>query len=765
MANPVDLQLLPLSRRAGQDQPTGSGLFVPRKPRRPARSREADQLLIHLALVGNATLPLDLGEQLTGELAQVYYDTSGSVTTALRATAEALNQALLKKNLQSSGSSQQTVGYLSLVTLRSEQIYLAQSGPVYALYLGADQAQEYYDPSLTGRGLGINQAVSQRYFYASLLPGDTLFLASQPDPAWSVASCSHLYGQSIDYQQSWILNQVSDTNAVLVHVTAGTGQVQVLPFRPSQPALPRQETTPDRITPQASQPILASEGAVTEKLPPIEVTPEPYPSDLVQRQAMLDQYQPLPELDSMNGAASSLASEALSVSPPARETPAGAAPVATAAVAAATAPPARRARSGPGLGHRFGQALQRGLNRLLPEETIASIPSSIMAMMAIVIPLVIVVMATAVYFQRGLAAQSEIAYAQAVEAVAQAQVQLDPLGRREGFNVALSYLDAADSYRKLPQVQTLRQQILVELDNLDLVRRLNYQPAIIGGLPANLNIRQIVAVDNDLYLLDGSSGRVLRAFSTNQGYQLDNAFECGPGSPANLGPLIDLSAWPVGNSPDAAVVGMDAKGLLLFCKPGTSPQFRKLPDSPQGELRNLLAFALDYTDVYVLDSDRNAVWVYYNADFEGEPADYFGEQKLPLQDVTDLAANSEDLYLLHSDGRMAVCSTGPFGENTPNRCDDPAPYVDMRAGMNSAPLTPVPLYTQIQSSPPPDPSLFLLYSTRQAIDRYSLRNLTYQSRYLPAAPLSGEVSAAYVDPINRLVFAATGNRVYYASAP
>jgi hypothetical protein len=125
MPNLLDIDLTPLYRRAGQDQAAVPGLLIARKPRRPARSREVDQLILHLALAGNATLPLDLQDKLLAELVKTYYDANGSVTTALRLTVEALNQLLLKRNLQSAGN-QQMIGTLTLATLRGDQLYLAR---------------------------------------------------------------------------------------------------------------------------------------------------------------------------------------------------------------------------------------------------------------------------------------------------------------------------------------------------------------------------------------------------------------------------------------------------------------------------------------------------------------------------------------------------------------------------------------------------------------------------------------------------------------
>ncbi len=758
MTNSLDIDLLPLYRRYGQEQTAVPGLYAPRKPRRTARSREADQVIVYLSLSGNATLPLDLQDQLVGELVKTYYDTNGSVTAALRITAETLNQSLLKRNLQSAGG-QQMIGLLSLAVLRGDQFYLAQSGPVFAFYLSAGEAQELYDPALSGRGLGINQSTSLRYFHASLQAGDILLIAPQPPSNWNAQTLASLYGQSLETQQRRLLEQSADANAVLLNVKAGVGQVNLLPVRPVT-AAPR------------SEPPAAAAAAISAALPraaqPSPERPaEDQMEDLAREQAMLDQYQPLPELDDMPDSASPLASEAISVSSAARVE--AAVPIAPEAAPPATAAPKqtakREAQAGPGVFQRMGRALQRGLNRLLPEEMIASVPNSVLAFFALAIPLVIVAMAAAVYFQRGLAAQSEIAYNQAVEAVAQAQGQTEPLNRRNGLAAALNYLNAADAYRKLTETQTLRQAILADLDSLDLVRRLNYEPAIIGGLPLGTKISRIVGVDSDLFLLDSQSGKVIRAFYTNQGYQVDPAFQCGPGVPANVGALIDLSAWPVGNSPAASIVGMDANGMLLFCTPGDSPRPKKLPSPPTGDFADLKGFAFDLNDLYVLDPASNAVWVYWGGDLEGEPAFYFGEQVPQLQDVVDLAATNEELYLLHSDGRMTLCVTGALGEVTPNRCTDPAPFMDSRPGREGAVLAPAPEYSQLQYSAPPDPSLYLLDPANQAVDRFSLRNLAFQSRFVPVQSNLPPATSFLVEPVERMIFLAAGNQVYYTNLP
>jgi hypothetical protein len=46
--NPLDINLLPLVRRAGQEQSSLPGLYAVNPPRRAARGRSDDQLILYL---------------------------------------------------------------------------------------------------------------------------------------------------------------------------------------------------------------------------------------------------------------------------------------------------------------------------------------------------------------------------------------------------------------------------------------------------------------------------------------------------------------------------------------------------------------------------------------------------------------------------------------------------------------------------------------------------------------------------------------------
>jgi hypothetical protein len=176
------------------------------------------------------------------------------------------------------------------------------------------------------------------------------------------------------------------------------------------------------------------------------------------------------------------------------------------------------------------------------------------------------------------------------------------------------------------------------------------------------------------------------------------------------------------------------------------------------------AFTLDFGDLYVLDTQSNAVWIYRDLNVTESPRFFFSAQVPSLEDVIDLAVNNNDLYLLHTDGRMTTCTYSALAE-APTRCEDPAAYTDPRPGRESRPLNEDAPFSQVLFVPPPDPSIYLLQPQSPAVYHLSVR-LTFQRQFQPRTPLGDRPATAFaVSRENRLLFLALGNQVYYANLP
>ncbi len=224
MATSLDLNLLPVARYAGREYPELLSLYAAEPPRRSARGREADRLILYLAVAGNAPLPPGKQDQVLADLAKLFFATPGSVTAALRRVAEELNKLLLERNLHLTSSSRQGIGLLTQAVLRGSQLYLAASGPVNFFLVTADQTEHYFDPEMADRGLGQGRSTPISFFQSTLQPNDTLIMAVQPAPSWSVENLTGLHGQGPESLRRRLFNQaIPDINAVMVQARTGKG--------------------------------------------------------------------------------------------------------------------------------------------------------------------------------------------------------------------------------------------------------------------------------------------------------------------------------------------------------------------------------------------------------------------------------------------------------------------------------------------------------------------------------------------------------------
>ncbi len=774
----LDLSLIPVARYAGQDYPDLLCLYAATPPRRPARGREADRLILYLAMAGNAPLPPGKQDELLAGLARLYYATPGSATSAMRKVAEELNNSLLERNLRLASSSRQGLGVLTQAVVRGQQLYLAQSGPAHAFLVAAGETLHFHDPEMADRGVGQSRVTTISFYQAVLQPNDTLLLAAQPAAGWSADSLRGFHGQGPESLRRRLLPAaVSDVNAVLIQARSGKG-VYYLPRAPQ----------PKPSTAAVGQPV---SGSATEQaqqtgesvgssvqLPQQEAVAA-LPVESPVASAVIAQSPPA-SVETVDAGGEGSAPAQMAASP---ETAALTADIAAPTESSVAPAPVRRSVPGAvgralaatfvflldGL-RRVRRGIRALLVRMLPEDAFASIPSSVMAFIAVAIPLIMVTVAGVVYTRLGKSALYVSYYSQAQQAATQALAQTDVGKKRADLQTALTLLGEAEAHQNSPQsdTQTLRQRVQTALDELDLVKRVNYQPAIIGGLPASVNVTRMVTLDDDLYLLDSVSGSALRAELTSQGYQIDWAFQCGPDAEgaSSIGPLTRIAIWPPGYKPLASLLGMDANGNVLYCQPDQPPQLDRLASPSVDAWGKMVGFNLDLGDTYVLDLPSNGLWIYWRSNFAEEPNMFFNDEIPDLQNVVDFTVNGDDLYLLNADGGLVLCVYSGI-QGIPTRCSKPS-YVDFRPGRENMPLVPLAPFTQIRNTQPPDPSLFLLESLNQAIYHFSLRNLAFQDQYLPD-PQNGlpsqPATAFAVDNIHRNLFLAVGNQVYYAVLP
>jgi hypothetical protein len=768
MTSSLDLILLPFLPSVGHSPTKFPALHVASPPRRVARGRKGDQLVLYLAFAGGNPLTSEQVNALLGRLAQIYYRTSGTVTSAQRRVAESLNQTLLERNLKGANTVGQTIAWLTQMVRRSGRVSLAQSGPTHVYILSESETRHLHDPLVSGRGLGYSQTAHIRYSQAVIQPNDALILTHEPPASWTEAALENAHDQGAENFRRRLLALANPhTSALVVQAQLGTGRLyplaalRVPPPRPYQPH-PEilEELEPDETT-------IDEEDTQEVHIGPLMV--ESWVGGVAIDHPESGQVSPV---TAENAPKKVVQPVTLDRAPTPQEMPAAipVEPLKKAAPRIDLLVPLRKLLDF--IAEAVGQAvsrLARGLafllKQMLPDAGLFTLPAATMAFLAIAVPLVVVTVASTVYLQRGRLVQYQHHFDLALAGASRAEMQTEESELRQTWLETLAYLDQAEYYLSTSESQTLRNRARTVLDGLDYVERLDFRPALSANLKENAHISRLVVTDTDLYMLNVRDGVVLRATMTNRGYAEDPTFQCGPGPYGGyiVGAIIDIAPLPRVFEPKATLLAMDVNGNLLYCMPGESPLAAPMapPDTNWGKPEGL---AYDSGDLYILDPQTNAVWIYRGADVSRQPRYFFNQQTPPLQGVIDLAVNRDDLYLLHTDSHVTACQYSALQE-APTRCEDPAWFVDPRPGRQDGPVIRGAHFSEILFVPPPDPSIYLLEPASHAIYHFSVR-LTFQRQFQPATELQpGPATAFTVSHHNRTIFLAIGNQVYYAALP
>jgi hypothetical protein len=751
MGESIDLLILPLARTAGQEQSTVLGLFVAPPPKKAARFRKPDRLMLHLYLDGNAPLPPDQIDQILVNLAKTYFDTAGTVTTALRATAESLNQYLLDRNIRNSSTGRQAVGYFTQIVLRDNRISIAQSGLSHAFLLTPASIDHIHDLNLAGNGLGLSRTTHIRFTQKEMQINDSLVVSIQAPPSWTRDALQSFQGQGPESQRRKLLSRAgADLDSFLVHAQSGSGELRLL--RPVKRPQPIPSPVPAAI--QEEEPKQEPEG--------IEVLPSTAVSVLSAQEAVLESPQAaeMDESISVETTAPQVAGEA------------DASLQASAGSPASGIEPPEEEPSRPELSQTLTKSFAKiylslgaFFKSILPDSGIFALPPSTMAFTAIAVPITIVAVAAFVYFQRGREAQYDLHISAAQESAQFAESKTDPLEQRLAWQTTLLHLDNAEIFMSTDESKALRSQAQGIVDRLDMIERIEFRPIISDTLDETTRIIRLIARDNNLYMLNGEDGVVGRAILTDEGFILDSTFQCGPGPYGGIivGSLVDIAPLPSGSDSRAVIMGIDANGNLLQCIPGEIPEAFPIepPDINWGKPAKI---AVNGNDLYILDPQTNAVWIYRGMDVTQAPRLFFDQQIPALGDAIDMAVNQNDLYILHEDGHLTTCVYGAL-VTSPTRCKDPDIFTDPRPGRQSGPYIEDAYFSQIHFSPPPEPSIYMLDPETQAIYRFSVQ-LTFDRQFRSDDQLGDlPASSFYVNRSDHAIYMAIGNQVYYAPLP
>ena len=86
-----DLNILPIHRINNQELDSLPGLLAVTPPRKTARGREKDNLIVYLMLSGNAPLSNAELKELNNKAVALFYQSAGPLTSAMRKVTESIN--------------------------------------------------------------------------------------------------------------------------------------------------------------------------------------------------------------------------------------------------------------------------------------------------------------------------------------------------------------------------------------------------------------------------------------------------------------------------------------------------------------------------------------------------------------------------------------------------------------------------------------------------------------------------------------------------
>ena len=821
------------------------GLLAVTPPRKTARGREHTTLIAYLTLAGNASLSNAEIRQLTNEATGAFYQANGSMTFAMRHTANEINNKLLARNLSATGQGQQLLGWLVLAAIRENQCTLLLSGPTHAVWVTDGASRHIHDAALSGKGLGSGQSISTYLSQVELHPQDLLVLCATFPRDWEADLLNERPPASLDASYRKLTFTKGDLNAVLIQSQSGHGTITLLKPEVSKARLSKPDGTPALATDTRDKPstdVAAPIHVSTEdEVAPVLSSPTdvdginistqheaPTPADepsiteeqldaladfaahMVQPSAYAIPPQPENTLPPLKEEAKSNGSRNFPASIPRARTAETEIQVPSEEISEAQmetpaeeesiepAPRARRRRrvinlnahaeatrqmakamvGGIRTGRRVNEGLRGFLRKFLPRLLPSGdpnqpfvLPTFVLLLIAIIIPIAVVTMSSVVYFRLGQSIQYDELYGQALNTRAQAISETDPVRQRDSWQRVLTYLDRADEYRETNESQSLRVEAQSNLDNLMGVIRLEFVPAFPNGIGNATQISRMTASESDLYMLNAEDGKILHAMFTGRSLELDKSFTCEPGSYGGyqVGTLVDIIALPKVNTLNATVVGIDANGNLLYCAPDQVAQAIPLPPLPNTNWGRITSIATDSSSLYVLDAQKRSIWIYPGKDstFTDPPTFYFGNE-IPanIDSAIDLAVSGDDLYMLHADGHLSTCKFSRLSE-VPTRCQDPAPRVDKNPARLDMDVFAPAHFTQMSITNPPNSVILLLDAESQSIFRFAPRSFELQNQIGGYAGKANpfprrSVSAMAVSP-NYVLYLAIGDQVYFAT--
>jgi hypothetical protein len=651
---------------------------------------------------GNVQHPGKMEQKLAEAIRDNYYLARGSVTASLRRALQSANDLLYKRNSQVEREDR-IVGGAVVLVMSGEDAFVAQIGPTACFAILGDHLKRYPARSVwleetldTGpeeniAGMGLNKIIEPDIHHLRVDAEDMLVLADSrlagTLPLKEVVKAVHDGDVSTSVQK---VAEAAKTSAGSVMVLG----VVTLTAAPEHPAgvkssavaaahklgslWPKAKAEPEAIGPEPAQP-MAEE---------FEDEPESMAASLFASTAMFMQ-KPLGWLSGFKGKADEPptiepADVRTTDDPPRNEVPEPAMPR-TETYASDAYVMSESHHSGRNIFGSIGTVLlaavalvgnglkwvlgllvrsedaprQAGAQAKLEEET--GIPWKTLRIIAILIPLLVAIIVSISYLQKGRMQEAE--YQEFLSTARNKYQQAQAVGAPAAMSLMSEAEDSLAQAETLKQNQAeitaLRQQMAEEADRVSKVQRLYYLPQLRQYTDPGTSLASIVVQGVDVFVMDTGNDRIYHHRLDDAGDTLlpddETVLMSAKGQvidSTTVGDMLAMTWMPTGgNRQTSDLEILSTTGLLEY-----SPSWGLAGAALAGGnlLKQPKAVSSYFGNFYVMDPQANTLLRYLpTADgYNAAPESYFAAtQDVSLANAVDLAIDGA-VFILYQDGRI-----------------------------------------------------------------------------------------------------------------
>ncbi len=696
---------------------TPPGALVESPPKKAQRGRELDTFFTLVTPAGTVQGQAAFYEEIARMSADLYFRSSGSVTSGLREAITGVNGYLLTYN--TTAGDQYQANIICLV-LRGREIYLARTGACLSLLrqgdtftsAPSDPRDEY---ALNGLPLGYSPSPDVKLAHYEIAPGHTVILSDAGLAAADPEKLMVALGSAEIAAMQDALKRLAapKTQAMIIHFAIAGTAISLPPKLPKAP-LSTPIPTPIPIV-TVAEPVFTSAEPAKIDSPPVEA---PKPSK---------QAKPIDASGGLRGVFRAIA------------------------------------RALAWLLKGIARVLNGILDRLLPEpaDGRAHIPATMAVGLAILIPVVVVFVVVALR----LSQVDETNYDSLVNQV-QSQANAAAAEPRTNSDrvktLWLAVLQRVDEAEKLrpgrsdPVLVKIRAQAQGVLDEYAKVTRVAVTPLRNFGSAAKLGA-VIVQAGADLYTLDTTQSAIYRDTLTKpdqigtRGAQPPPIVQLGSAvasySVKKIVDMIWLDEGGIRNS--HALVALDTQGILVTYSPTFAPATSQ-PLQGAERWKAPIAIRSFQEKLYILDPPANQIWRYLpsGTTYPNPPEEYFGaEYQRKLGNAVDFAIDEKgNIFVAFADGTLKKYNAG-------------AEQVFDLSGLPEGKLRATNAMYMDNNSPLP--AIFVTDPTDQSVYEFTLSG-TFQGRFKASDENAFQrLSSVFADGSN--IYVTSGQVLYYFS--